>query len=497
MFRLVSRLKVVAAAGVLLSLVSPQSHAEAVDTSRLADAVKLLDFWIEEQIIHRNIPGLAVGFVHDQDLVWSKGYGFSDIAAQTSVTPDSIFRIGSITKLFTSTAIMQLRDNGRLRLDDPVNKYLPWFELKRNFEDNTPITIRHLLTHTSGLPREAAFPYWTTHEFPSREEVRSVVPSQTAVYPPATRYKYSNLGMALLGELVAEVSQEAYPDYIASHILDPLEMRHTSAAPTAQHRSRMVTRYMRRMSDGSRKIFDYYSMNGMAAAGDMVSNVHDMARFAALQFRTGPAAESEQVLKGSSLLEMQRPHWVYPSWTGGRGLGFGISHRDGKTFVSHGSWIGGSRTHLLMVPGEKMAVIAMVNADDGSPSFFSNEIYRVLGAALAAAESPRPDALQGSTSWTRYLGSYSDPWGWEYKVVILNGKLMMYEHSYPPEEHAAQSLSHLTPVSENTFRLSDGEPVVFELDEHGMVARIKRRYEYLFPVLPADGRAGSENSSNR
>lgn len=150
-----------------------------------------------------------------------------------------------------------------------------------------------------------------------------------------------------------------------------------------------------------------------------------------------------------------------------------------------------------MVPGEKMAVIAMVNADDGSPSFFSNEIYRVLGAALAAAESPRPDAPPVRASWNRYLGAYSDPWGWEYQVVILDGKLMMYEHSYPPEEHAAQSLSHLTPVSENTFRLSDGEPVVFELDEHGMVERIKRRYEYLFPVLPADGRAGSENSSSR
>jgi CubicO group peptidase (beta-lactamase class C family) len=447
--------------------------ASSLENPKIGDAVKLLDIWIEEQIAYRQLPGLAVGLVHDQELIWAKGYGF---------TADSIFRIGSITKLFTSTAIMQLRDHNLLQLDDPVNRYLPWFKLQPTSERDIAITIRHLLTHTSGLPREAAFPYWTTHDFPERAEIIAAVREQGAVYPPATTYKYSNLGMALLGEIVASVTQQTWAEYVFRHILQPLGMTKTSAAPTEAQLSEMVTRYMRRRQDGSRQVFDYYSMNGMAAAGDMISTVRDLARFAALQFRTSDTSESMQVLKGSSLLEMQRPHWVYPSWTGGRGLGFGISHRNGKTLVSHGGWIGGSRSHLLLIPGEKLAVIAMTNADDGSPAFFTGEIYRVLGAAITGLQSPDLKSVPPSSAWNSYLGTYSDPWGWEYEVMILNGELVMYDHSYPPEERAEQSLSRLTPVSENTFLLADGEPVVFEMNEQGLVQRIKRRYEYLYPT---------------
>ena len=152
--------------------------------SSVADAISLLDLWIKEQMAYRQLPSLTIGIVYDQELIWAQGYGYADLERQAPATPRTLYRIASITKTFTATAIMQLRDAGRLRLDDPVVDYLPWFQLRNPFDQAPVVTIRHLLTHTAGLPREAAFPYWTDHNFPTREQIREALPSQPMIYPP-------------------------------------------------------------------------------------------------------------------------------------------------------------------------------------------------------------------------------------------------------------------------------------------------------------------------
>ncbi len=178
---------------------------------------------------------------------------------------------------------------------------------------------------------------------------------------------------------------------------------------------------------------------------------------------------------------MQRPHWIRDGWDAGLGLGFRISRRRGKTVVGHGGWVAGHRSHLLMVPAEKIAVVVMTNADDASPSLFSYRAYDLVGAAIVEAVAPEPKERKADPAWQAYLGQYTDPWGWEYKVMILNDELVLYEHNYPPEEDPGDSLTRLEPVSEHTFRMSDGELVVFELGEDGRVERIKRRYDYIYP----------------
>ena len=196
----------------------------------VADALEVLDLWIEQQVTHRNLPGLSIAIVFDQEIVWAKGYGYSDVEQKIPATPSTVYRIGSVTKLFTSTAILQLRDQGKLRLDDPVSLYLPWFRIRNPFPDAPEITFRHLLTHTSGLPREAAFPYWTDHVFPTREALAAAVPGQDAVDAPETTYHYSNLGMSLLGEVVTEVSGQPWADYVQEKILQPLGMVRSASA---------------------------------------------------------------------------------------------------------------------------------------------------------------------------------------------------------------------------------------------------------------------------
>jgi len=501
---------------ILAALVSLPALAEEGGGSlgnhpAVVDAGSLLDVWIGEQMLHQGLPGLSVGVIHDQDLVWAKGYGFSDEAKGIPATPQTLYRIGSITKLFTSTAILQLRDQGKLRLDDPITRHLPWFRIKSPFEGAPEITVWHLLTHTSGLPREAAFPYWTDHVFPSIEEVKKALPEQQTVYVPGTRYKYSNLGMALLGEIVAVVSGKPWAEALAEQIFEPLGMTHSSGAPDADMLAKRAVPYMRRLADGSRGIFDYYDTGALGPAANMVSNLEDLARFAKLQLRSGIVNDGlkgkgdqvlgRQVLAASTLREMHRPHWVYDSWSGGRGLGFAISRRGETTVVSHGGWIGGNRCHLLLMPEEKIAVIAMTNADDGSPSFFAYQVYDVMASAIAKAVAEtgarldakagaRPDVGEGAEpdpAWEAYVGVYTDPWAWEYRVMILDGALVMYDHGYPPSDKAANNLTPLAPLEDGSFRMPDGERVRFELGEDGKVKRLWRRYDYLLPVTPETG----------
>ena len=194
----------------LLAAEGATAKVAVSDHPEVAGNIKVLEAWIQSQMAYRGLPAMSVGVVYDQELIWAKGFGFADVEKKIPATPATIYRMASVTKTFTATAIMQLRDAGRLNLDDPVVKHLPWFKIKSPFGDAPAITIRHLLTHTSGLPREAAYPYFTDNKFPTLDQIKETLPNQEAVYAPETHWKYSNLGLALAGEIVAQASGEPY-----------------------------------------------------------------------------------------------------------------------------------------------------------------------------------------------------------------------------------------------------------------------------------------------
>ena len=446
------------------------------------DAITLLDLWIEEQRLYHQIPGIAIGIVYDQELVWSKGYGVENLESQEPVTPATLFRLGSVTKLFTATAILQLRDQGKLRLEDPVTQHLPWFELQSTFEGAPEITVRHLLTHTAGLPREVPFPCFSTHICPSSEEIMAARPTQRAVFPPDKTYKYSNLGMVLLGEIISAVSGETYGGYIQKHIFTPLGMSRSAVNPSRQDLPQITTSYLRRRPDGSRHVSEYYETRGLAPAGGIVSSVDDLARFASFHLQADPASNSGEVLAASTVHEMQRPHWVYSDWSGAMGLGFRIARRDDRTVVSHGGWMGGDRTHLLLVPEEGIGILVMVNAEDVSPYQFSYQALDLVGGAIRESVALPSTEKRADPAWEGLLGTYSDPWGRESRVMILNERLVLYSNSYPPSNEAASGITPLEPIGGNLFEIPDGGRVRFEVDEEGRVERIQWRSGYLYPL---------------
>ncbi len=352
------------------------------DNPEFAAQRELLEKWIQAEMEFRNQPGLAIAVVYDQELVWSRGFGFADLEKRIPMTPTTPFRIASITKTFTSTAILQLRDRGKLQLDDPVVKHLPWFTYKNRFPDGPAVTVRQLLTHTSGLPGEAGMPYWTDNTFPTHDEMVALLHSQESIFEPETKYKYSNLGMAILGEVVAAASGQSYESYIVKNILQPLNMAGSSVVPPKDQLQRFVTPYGRRLPDGTRKIQPFMDAKALTPAANMSSTVEDLGRWASFHMLEGRTLPG-QILKGSTLREMHRVHWVLPGWRSGRGLGFSVRKLDDRVVYGHGGWVAGNKSQITISPKEKVAVVIAINADDGVPAFFADRAMSMLAPIIA------------------------------------------------------------------------------------------------------------------
>ena len=324
---------------MLVLLLAPLGSASS-EGHRLDTSIRLFESWIEGKMAYQGLPGVSVGVVEGDTLVWSKGFGYSNVGERTATTPATLYRIGSITKLFTATAILQLVEQGKLQLDDPVTRHLPRFHMRNPYPDAPPITIRHLLTHSSGLPAEGPFDYWTDARFPTFAELCKALEQEEVAFPPETHLKYSNLGYALLGQIVATISGEPFEQYVQRAILKPLGMSATSAAAGPDVRARLAVGYGRRMPDGSRAVRAFEDMNGLGAAGNMSSTVADLARFVSAIFRTD-SASGPHVLREATWKRMQQPQRMRADWQSGFGLGFAVQNTAGHVYVGHEGWVGG------------------------------------------------------------------------------------------------------------------------------------------------------------
>ena len=356
--------------------------------------------------------------------------------------------MASNTKMFTSIAILQLRDAGKLHLDEPVSKYLPWFKIKPATEGDPAITIENLLTHGSGLPREAASPYWTTFNFPSQAQVQDLIASQTAAYPPDTRFKYSNLALSLAGYIVEAVSGEKYADYIDRHIFQPLGMTTSSIGVPGDRMSRLATGYGRRMPDGSRLKMPFTDCKGIDPAAGLSSTVEDMAKFVSLHFRTGSAGGA-QILRGSTLREMQRIHLVENNWTRGNGLGMAVWRDHDKVYVGHGGSLAGYKTQTMIQVEDKVGVVVLSNGDDAGAMRLATRLMSMVGQPVAKAAKPVDAQAPWDPAWGKYQGLYRSMWGDE-QVLETNRALVMIA---PEADDPQESITKLIPIGGGVFKM--------------------------------------------
>jgi CubicO group peptidase (beta-lactamase class C family) len=435
-------------------------------------ALAIVDAWIESKQLFERIPGISVGIVHDQDLIWAGNYGHANLATKRPTDSDTLYSICSISKLFTAIGIMQLRDNDQLELRDSVSDHLDWFEIDQSHAQSGPITIEGLLTHASGLPRESDFAYWTDPDFPfpTRSQMIERLKSQSTLYPAQKYFQYSNLAWSLAGEIIRERSGQDYDTYIRDKILNPLQLDETyTFFPEDLYGESLAIGYHGLQRDLKRDPVNPFFTRGITAAAGFTSSVNDLAKFASWQFRLLENGGNE-VLAANTLREMQRVHWVDPDWELTWGLGFNVRRDAEKTLVSHGGGCPGYITSFTMVPSEKTAAIVLTNAGDGPAGNIAVNILNIIGPALQKAATPNEDALP---DFSAYAGNYEGrPWGGEYAVRQWGDKLAVINVPSNSLKDATIRLEH---VEGNTFiRLSDDdeqrEQWKFELEDSSKVA---------------------------
>jgi len=467
----------IAAVVVFYATLGAAQAASLADDPRVADAVRLWSEWVEYQAGTERVPAVSWGIVHDQDVIASGAFGAANPAEGLPATTETLYSICSISKLFTSIGLMQQRESGNVRLDGAVSDYLDWFDIEDAHPDDETITVRRLLTHSSGLPRESDFPYWTDadYPFPTPEAIRERLGEQQTLYPASRYFQYSNLGLTLVGEIVEAVSGQSYHDYMRESLLDPLDMDDTyTDIPVDLRGQELAIGHTALKRDGTRDVVAPFETRGIAPAAGYASNVEDMAKFAMWQFR---ALDGEsELLRASTLREMQRVHWIDPDWETTWGLGFSVRREGERTYARHGGGCPGYYTEFRLEPKTRMGAIVLTSTIGSDPGLYAATAFDLVAPAVAEALAAPGDTPEREFDPEPYAGVYGSIWGQTAVVPWQNGMAVLGLGTSDP----AGSMERFEHIEKHTFRLiredddSLGEAIEFEIGADGQATRFKR-----------------------
>jgi CubicO group peptidase (beta-lactamase class C family) len=299
----------------------------------------------------KRLPSLAAAVVRDGELVWEAAVGAADAEQGREATPDTQYRVGSITKTFTAAAIMQLRDAGKLDLEDTLDRHI-------DGAAHRP-TLRRLLSHTSGLQRETQDEGWLSLQFASTQELVETLGEAEQVLPPGARFHYSNLAFALLGIVVEAASGISYADYVRQRLLEPLGLQRLTFVPEPPAAlGYLVQEYVEGVV-----IEADVQTGAWLSAGQMWGTVRDLCRWAA--FLADP---DETVLSRRTIEEMRTVQTIddHVRWTGAYGLGLGL-RRDGERILAgHGGAMPGFIAGVYVSPRDKVGAAVLTNSSIAS-----------------------------------------------------------------------------------------------------------------------------------
>jgi CubicO group peptidase (beta-lactamase class C family) len=369
--------------------------------------------------------GLAVGVVHDGRLQFFYRQGLADIASQTPITEDTVFRIASITKTFTAIAVMQLWEQGLVDLDAPANDYLYAYQLVPADSSFRPATVRHLLTHTAGIPQVLHPSDWLR---PERGEVFKAgqLPTLAEYYrgglrvvvEPGTTFAYTDHGFATLGQIVEDVSGEPLDRYFREHLFAPLGMTDTDLLRSERVKGRLATGYDLG-HNGAEAITDREWLG--RGGGGTYSSTRDMARYVAALLGGG-ANEHGSVLQPATLATMFAPHYQPDLCLPGMGLGFFRYDSGGHLVVSHEGILPGFNSALVVAPDDGLGVIACTNGSSGAMAWLPFELGRLLRHLLDIPnEVVRSDVPHHPEIWDELCGRYRLP----PRIADLRGRVVM------------------------------------------------------------------------
>lgn len=366
---------------------------------------------VDEILNRRPAVGLAVGVVRNGKLEFFHAHGLADVATRTPISEDTIFRIASISKTFTAIAVMQLWEQGLIDLDAPANSYLRAFQLVPARAGFRPATLRHLLTHTSGIPemvhpsRSFGYAYGETYRLDEH------VPALGEYYrggiqlkaEPGTRFTYTDHNFSTLGQVVEDVSGKPLDRYLREHIFEPLGMVDSDLLRSERVRSHLATGYSLSFR-GPRAVTDRQWLT--AAASMIYSSPRDMARYLAA-LMGGGKNEHGSILKPATLAIMFQPQYQPDPRIPGIGLAFDRSDLGGHPVVLHEGILPGFNSQIFVAPDDRVGVMAFTNGARMAMLWLPAETGGLLSHVLGVPDATiRTDVPQHPELWGELCGRY-------------------------------------------------------------------------------------------
>jgi CubicO group peptidase (beta-lactamase class C family) len=440
---------VVFSAGCSKSLKKPSS----ISRGDYAPVKKYLESLIAREMKTGKIVGLSIVLIDDQNVVWERGFGFADKERKLPATSETIYRLGSVSKLFTSTAVMQLAEQGKLDIDKPVETYLPEFSIKSRFTDVHAITPRNIMTHHSGLPRDYLKGEWTKNP-ESFTRIIDLIKEEYTAYPPDYVFSYSSVGMTILGNIIERVGAVPFAEYMENQLFQPMGMKNSSFSSNPSASPLMSKSYVNGKEIPDTPLRDI-------PMGGMNSSAHDLGSFLSMQFAEGKS-NGRIILQPNSVAEMLKPQNtdVILDRDLRVGLGWFLSAVEGNIIsienagkVAHHE--GGTirfASEIAALPDNKLGVAVLVNSMKGmaaAQKIASQALALALEAKTGIHQPEQQNSLNTGAMLTRevskkYIGNYA--MGFGFGLFRVYGKnsgnlfLDMFGNTFHLSPHADGSL---------------------------------------------------------
>ena len=441
---------------------------EATSTDRAGDegpgydehALAAVDRWLAYRLWHTRTPGAQVAIGVRGTSVFARAYGYADLESRTPMRTDHLFRIASHSKTFTATLLLQLVDEGRIGIDDPVGTFLP--ELEGPVAD---VRLRELLEHTGGVLRDSRDADFWQHRrpFPARDELLRVAVEGGLKTAPGERFAYSNIGYALLGLVVEAVTGTAFAAAAHERVIAPLGLADTSADLLPDRSEDYATGYSGLAAAPRRHPMDDPGTGALAGAAGFTSTASDLVTY----FGAHALGDERLLSDRTKRLQQRRLNHTDAAGAEAEGYGWGMVTEsvDGTTYVGHGGGYPGHITKTLLDPATGLVVSVLTNAADGPATPLALGVVRLLARSRQADDGPAP-----SQAALRRTGRYASDWD-VLDVAALGGRLRaLVLDGWDPLTGADE----LTEEAPDRFRItagrgygSVGEPVTFTESDDG------------------------------
>jgi CubicO group peptidase (beta-lactamase class C family) len=374
--------------GAAYLVARPGSDAPAANGPGAAPEYAAIEDFVQDEIAAQRIPGLALGIVKGDRIAYMRGFGTADDSGR-AVTPQTPFVIGSVSKSFTALAIMQLVEAGKVELDAPAQRYVPWFRVADE-KASAEITVRHLLNQTSGLSTKTGRSFQgsgDTSDSALETAVRKLSSAELTA-PVGKKHQYSTINYSVLGLIVQAVTGRSYESYVQTHIFDPLRMRHSFTSEAPAEEQGLATGY--NYVFGRPREADLPFNRRLVAAGYLISSAEDMSRYLIAQLNHG-RYRTASVLSPAGVDQLHQPVAPTPKTEESYGMGWFVGQINDIPAVYHQGETPNFHSNAVLVPASRTGVIVLMNAENSLDLFFANRRGTIADGVTSLLEGREPE----------------------------------------------------------------------------------------------------------